>query len=624
MCGIAGYVGQGNEQVLSGMIKTIKYRGPDDSGLLIKDNVGLAHARLSIIDLSSAGHQPMSNAEKDVWVIFNGEIYNFQELRDILVKDKNYSFKSQTDTEVLIGMYEKYGEDFLARLNGMFSIALYDFKKSRLILARDKMGKKPLYWGVFNSTIIFASELKALLQHPLVKKEVNLSSLNKYLKYEYVPTPWSIFKNIYKLEPATYLVWQNSKIRKEKFWNLDFSGSGLSFSQALGQLGNKLDDAVSKRLVADVPLGIFLSGGIDSSTIAYYAQKNSLNKIKTFSIGFKEASFDESQYAYKVADFLNTDHYHQMLTAEKALATIPEITKLIDEPLADASIIPTFLLSRFTRQHVTVALGGDGGDELFAGYPTFHAEKFVRLYKKMPLLLRKSLLEKIIKLLPVRDTNFSLEFKFKKFISGVYAGDYYRHQQWLGSFNREERKQLLNSEVFYEAEKRDENEDIDRYIKEVKGVDFENQLLYLYLRTYLMDDVLVKVDRASMYNALEVRAPLLDYNLVEFASHLPYNYKYRRFQTKYILKKLMIKKLPKEIIFRQKKGFGLPISLWLKNELKEMCNEFLTKDKIKSEGLFNFEYIEKLKKDHFSCKKDNHKKIWSLMMWQMWQENWIN
>ncbi len=624
MCGIAGYVGQGNEAVLSKMINTIRYRGPDDMGVLIKGDVGLAHARLSIIDLTSAGHQPMSNANGDIWLIFNGEIYNFQELKNDLRQNEAGHFKSQTDTEIIIRMYEKYGDDCFARFNGMFAIALYDFRKNRLVLARDKIGKKPLYWGVFQSTLVFASEIKALLRHPLVKKEIDFNSLNKYLKYEYVPTPGSVYKNIYKLEPATYLIWQNNEFKKKRFWTLNFENYHQPLAQSLIQLEQKIESAVRRRMVADVPLGIFLSGGLDSSAVAYYAQKNSREKIKTFSIGFEEKSFDESKYARKVADFLQTDHHHRMLGAKEALAIMPEVMNLLDEPLADASIIPTFFLSRFTKQHVTVALGGDGGDEIFAGYPTFQAEKLVGLYKKLPNFLRKFLIEKIVELLPAQDTNFSLEFKLKKFINGVYTNDFYRHQQWMGSFGRQERASLLSNEVFDEVKKSNENEEIDNYIKEVDGADFSSQLIYLYLRTYLMDDVLVKVDRASMYNALEVRAPLLDCNLVEFTSHLPYNYKCRQFNNKYIFKKLMADKLPPAIVFRQKKGFGVPLSRWLKDELKATCNQLLSKENIDKSDLFNFDYVRKLKEEHFNSKKDNHKELWTLMVWQLWEKNWFN
>lgn len=623
MCGIAGFVGHGSQQILEKMIEMINYRGPNDRGFLIKGNVGLAQVRLSIIDLSPAGHQPMSNEDGNIWLVLNGEIYNFQELKDDLVKKRRHQFKSQTDTEVIIHLYEEMGEAVFEKLNGMFAVALYDFRKNKLVLARDRLGKKPLYWGLFGSMLVFGSEVKALLKHPTVKREIDLVSLNKYLFYEYVPTPHSIFKNIYKLEPATYLVWQDGVVKKEKFWEPDFSTIQIPFDEALKELDKKIEESVKARLVADVPLGIFLSGGLDSSTIAYYAQKNSSKRIRTFSIGFEEKTFDESRYAQKAANFLDTEHHHDVLTSRAALELIPQIAERLDEPLADTSIIPTFFLSQFTKQFVTVALSGDGGDELFAGYPTFQAQNLVGSYEKIPFRLRK-ILEKMVYQLPAGESNFSFDFKLKKFVGGVNIDKYHRHQDWLGSFGRVDRGQLLTPAVWQELKNKNEYEEIDGYAKESSAAEFGNQLLFLYFRTYLMDGVLVKVDRASMYNALEVRAPLLDYRLVEFVGRLPYNYKYRHFTNKHIFKKLMVNKLPREIVYRPKKGFGVPLARWLKNELKDACNELLSEDNIKKSGCFNYAYINKLKQDHFSGKKDNRKQLWTLMVWQMWYDKWLN
>ena len=622
MCGIAGFVGRGDHNDLKKMIASIKHRGPDDEGIFIGGNVGLAHARLSIIDLSSAGHQPMFNKDKTVALVLNGEIYNFQELKKSLI-DKGYQFQSKTDTEVIINLYEELGEKCFEKLNGMFSLAIYDFRKNKLILARDRMGKKPLYWAIFNNTFIFGSELKALLEHHLFRKEINLESVNKYFSYEYVPTPHAIFKNVYKLEPATYLVYQNSEIKKEKFWKPDFTTNYIDLNDALSGLDKKIEESVKIRLVSDVPLGIFLSGGLDSSTVAYYAQKNSKEKIKTFSIGFKEKSFDESDYAKQVSNFLGTEHCHHIFMPEDALNLIPKISEIIDEPLADDSIIPTFLLSNFTKQRVTVALGGDGGDELFAGYQTFQAQKLADIYKRIPLSIRKNIIEKIISHLPVSDKYFSIDFKLKKFIEGFYGDKKYMHQRWLGNFSKQEKSQLFNKEIWRELEAKNEFDDIDNYLKEINTLDFNNQMLYLYMRTYMMDRVLVKVDRASMFASLEVRAPFLDFNAVDFVNSLPYEYKIKGFTTKYILKKLMRDKLPKNIVLRSKQGFGLPIGFWLRNDLKDFCNEILSRDNIKKGGLFNPDYIKELKQEHFSGKKDNRKKLWSLLIFQLWHEKWL-
>lgn len=622
MCGIAGFVGHGNHDDLKKMIASIKHRGPDDGGVFINDNVGFAHARLSILDLTSAGRQPMFNEDKTLAIIFNGEIYNFQELKKILI-DKGYKFQSKTDTEVVLSLYEEFKEKCFEKLNGMFAIAIYDFKENKLILARDRMGKKPLYWAIFNNTLIFGSELKALLAHSLFKKEIDLESVNKYFSYEYVPTPHTIFKNVYKLEPSIYLVYQNGKIKKEKFWKADFTTGNFDFNDALDLLDKKIEQSVRSRLVSDVPLGIFLSGGLDSSTIAYYAQKNSSKKINTFSIGFKEKSFDESCYAKQASDFLRTEHYHHKFMPEDALSLIPEISGIIDEPLADDSIIPIFLLSNFTRQRVTVALGGDGGDELFAGYQTFQAQKLADIYKIIPLLIRKNMIEKIISNLPVSDKYLSIDFKLKKFIDGFYGEKKHMHQRWLGNLSRQEKSLLFNKETWRELEEKNEFDDTDNYLEENNILDFNNQMLYLYMRTYMMDRVLAKVDRASMFASLEVRAPFLDFNVVNFVNSLPYEYKIKGFTTKYILKKLMQDKLPKNIVFRPKQGFGLPIGSWLRNDLKDFCNDILSKENLKRIDLFDFDYIKKLKQEHFSGKKDNRKKLWSILVFELWRERWF-
>jgi len=622
MCGIVGFFGQGNREILEKMTTSLSHRGPDDQGFYFDTQVGLGHRRLSIIDLSPAGHQPMSNEDQTIWLIYNGEIYNYHELRENLIK--KHKFISQTDTEVLIHLYEELGENFLEKINGMFALALYDKNKNKIILARDRLGKKPLYWGIFTKTLIFGSELKALLLHPLCKKELDFKSLNKYLIYEYIPTPWSIFKNIYKLEPGHYLVYNGKNLTKKLFWDINFNiNNQLTKNDFIEKLDTEIERAVKVRLVSDVPLGIFLSGGIDSTTIAYYAQKNSLQKIKTFSIGFEDKSFDESNFARQAAKFLGTEHYEQILTPQESLNLIPSLADLLDEPLADASIAPTYLLSKFTKEKVTVALGGDGGDELFCGYDPFVAHQLARLYEKIPKFFRKNILEKISQYLPVSFNNISLDFKIKKFIEGFDNNKIYRNQIWLGSFNKKERSLLFSKEIWTSLGKENEFEEIDHYLSKLNDRNFYHQLIYLYLKTYLMDDILVKVDRASMFKSLEVRAPFLDYLLVDFVNTIPINLKLKGLQTKYIFKKLMEDKIPKEIVYRKKKGFGIPVAKWLVKELKSLCLDLLTKDRIEKQGLFNYQYIEKLLNEHFAKRRDNRKLIWTLLIFQLWYNKWL-
>ncbi|MCK5416136.1 asparagine synthase (glutamine-hydrolyzing) [Candidatus Parcubacteria bacterium] len=623
MCGIAGYFGKGNRDALSEMTKTLHHRGPDDEGFFVDKNVGLGHKRLSIIDLSLAGHQPMSNENDTVWLVFNGEIYNFKDLREEL--KGRHNFKSNTDTEVIIHLYEEIGERVFEKLNGMFAIAIYDKRKSKIILARDRMGKKPLYYSLLGNNLIFASEVKAILKYPLFKKELDLKVLNKYLMYEYVPTPDSIFKNIKKLEPANFLVFDGQKEKINKFWNIKFNNGTCDFKldNAVKELDKKFNLAVKRRLISDAPLGIFLSGGIDSSAIAYYAQRNSNKKIKTFSIGFKESSFDESNYARQVAKYLGTDHSEEILDSKKCLEIIPKIASQLDEPIADSSILPTYLLSNFASSKVKVVLGGDGGDELFCGYDTFIAHKMVEFYDKIPLFVRKKIIEKIISYLPTSHKNISFDFKAKSFIKGFYGKREYRDIRWMGSFDRKERENLFHNSMWSNISQDNEYIEIDNYLSMLDSNDYFNQLILLYLRMYMMDDILVKVDRASMMNSIEVRTPLLDYELVEFANKLPLKYKINGFKTKYILRKLMEGKLPLEIIKRKKKGFGMPIASWISGDLKTMILDYLSEDVIKKQGLFNHIYINKLLSDHFSKRKDNRKKIWTLFMFQLWHYKWL-
>lgn len=615
MCGIAGFVGSGNKEILEKMINSISYRGPDDAGLFFENDVGLGHRRLSIIDLSPSGHQPMFSSDKKIGIVFNGEIYNYKELKKEYFSD--YSFVGSSDTEVIIALYQKFGEDCFSKMNGMFAVAIYDFEKNKLILARDRMGKKPLYWAKFENTFLFGSELKVLLEHDVCKKEIDKDSLALYLALDYVPKPKTILKDVYKLEPATFLVFEDGKIRKESFWDLSFENSKMSFSDAILELDKKIESSVKSRLVSDVPLGIFLSGGLDSSTVAYYSQKNSTEPIHTFSVGFSEKSFDESVYAKEVSEYLKTNHHHINLSAKDSLDLIPHIADFLDEPMADASIVPTYLLSKFTKQFVTVALGGDGGDELFAGYPTFLADKFLSFYLSLPDFLIK-IIYRIAFWIGDSDSNFSFGFKIKKFVSGISNNRFLTHQNWLGSFSSDEIGNLLVSGVKPQTEKW-----INDILKNIKSEGDSNLLLGTYMRTYLMDEVMVKVDRASMAASLETRAPFLDYKLVDFVNSLPYFYKFRGFTGKYILKKLMDGKLPNNIINRPKKGFGIPLSLWLKGDLRAWCEEVLSREKIEAQGLFKYAEIDGILKGHFSDKIDNRKKIWNLLVFQMWYTKYI-
>ena len=444
MCGIAGFIGRGSHDDGHRMIQSIRHRGPDYQGVFFKENICLAHARLSILDVSSGSHQPMFNSEKSIVLIFNGEIYNYLTLKEELKLTGKYQFNTTSDTEVVLYLYQEYGEGFLDKINGMFAIAIYDFRSNSLLLARDRMGKKPIYYVEVGDTFIFGSEIKAVTTHPLVKKELDLDAINQYLTFDYIPAPLSINKNIYKLEAAHCLIIKNGKIEsKKRFWQYNFTtNKSISFEVAKTQLDSLLNHATASRLMSDVPLGVFLSGGLDSSAVAYYAQKNSSTQINTFSIGFEDKSYDEQDYALQVANHLGTNHHLSILTPAKTVELIDEIFPLLDEPFADASIIPTYYLSQFTRQHVTVALGGDGSDELLAGYPTFISENYKSINSSLPTGINQFIYNAVNVIMKPSDNNISIDFKIKQYLRGFSSKNNHIHQLWLGSFLPSEKQKL--------------------------------------------------------------------------------------------------------------------------------------------------------------------------------------
>ena len=629
MCGIVGFLTSKvsdipDYEILRRMREILAHRGPDDLGEYIRplDGQGpfvfFGHRRLSIIDLSG-GHQPLSNEDGTVWVTFNGEIYNFKELKKEL-EILGHQFNTISDTEVIAHAYEEYRDECFKHFNGMFAIGIWDELNHRLILARDRLGKKPLYYASMNETFLFASELKAILTYPHFPRKIAPLSLMKYLFYEFIPCPHTIFNDARKLPPASYLIWEKKRVEVKEYWspfNLEGMEKNLLETDVEDRLLELLKKSVKRRLISDVPLGVFLSGGIDSSAIAAFAQKEVPGKVKTFSIGFEDPSFDESKYASLVSQFLGTEHFEQRMTPKDLLDIVPNLPDILDEPMADASILPTYLLSKFTRQYVTVALGGDGGDELFAGYPTYLAHKFARKYE---LFLGN--LHPIIRflgnLLPVSDNNISFDFKVKKFLSGIGYPDGIRNSVWLGSFSFPDIEKVVSPEILNQFDRIRLVEEISSYEEKFPTKDLITLLQYLDLKLYLQESILVKVDRASMACSLEVRAPFLDYELVEFVMGLPPGLKLKGLTSKYLLKKVMKNFLPNEVIQRKKKGFGVPIAKWVKGPLRELFGDLLSPDRIKQEGFLNPEYVTSLLQDHLLNKKDNRKQLWTLLVWELW------
>lgn len=623
MCGICGILYDDRarpvqDDILHAMNRAMTHRGPDDEGIHIDKNVGLAMRRLAIIDLEN-GIQPMTSEDGSIVVVCNGEIYNFKELRADL-EDLGYRFKTNADSEVIPYLYQEYGDEFVERMNGMFAIALWDAERKRLILARDRTGKKPLYWMHRHGMFLFASELKGIFKHPDVHREIDREALAKYCVYQYIPAPRSIQKGVHKLGPGEMLILHGGEERIHAYWDipLDEIHHVHSEKEVVDEITMLLKRSVKRRMISDVPLGVFLSGGIDSSSIvAMMTELVDPFSVKTFSIAFAEKSFDESSHARKVAEAFGTDHHERTLSPKDLIDLLPEVAQFMDEPMADASIVPTYALSKFTREHVTVALGGDGGDELFAGYPTFQADRYATAYRAIPSFLREHVLEPLVNHLPVSDENISFDFKAKQFVKGAGIRGPERHMMWMGAFTPEEELSL-----FQDAPSTAVFDDVERYWRQSHGASLGNRILYLYHKMYLQEDILVKVDRASMATSLEVRAPLLDPELVSFVSRLPYSYKLRGNTMKYILKKAMRDRLPKGIADRPKKGFGVPVAKWFKNELKDVLCDELNETKIGNEGIFNPGYVSRLVAEHMKGKADHRMKLWTLFTFERWLGEW--
>jgi asparagine synthase (glutamine-hydrolysing) len=630
MCGITGWANldfnvppvEGGRELLHAMCERMVHRGPDSEGLFVATGVALGMRRLAIIDLVT-GEQPAFNEDKSVAVILNGEIYNYRELRAEL-ETRGHTFRSASDTEVLPHLYEEYGDGMVRELNGMFAFALWDSRRRRLLIARDRFGEKPLYWGVFDNTLLFASEPKVLLAHPAVKPAPNLQALRQYLSFDYVPAPLSIYEGINKLPAAHKLTLEHGRVCVERYWQLSYKTTEPvpSEQEAAEHLRELLADAVRMRLVSDVPLGVLLSGGVDSSTIAALAVRASSDPVKTFSISFAEASFDESAYARGVAKFLGTDHHEERLSANLAANLVSEIGAWMDEPFSDPSLVPTYLLSRFTRKHVTVALGGDGGDELFAGYQMYAGLRWAELYKRVPSSLRAGVIERLVRLLPVKTKNLSFDYKALRFVTGAKYDTVARHHVWFGSFTPEEQMQLLTPEVLATTD----NEiyaQARQMAEECDNSDLMTRMQSVDTRLYLAEDILTKVDRASMAVSLEVRAPFLDPRVAEFAASLPSNYKLHGHKTKYILKKAVRELLPPFVTRRGKKGFGVPVAEWLKEKLRPLARDLLSPERVRRAGVFNPSYVARLQDEHEHGVANHRKLLWTLLMFELWHESFV-
>jgi len=612
MCGIAGVVDTGgaalDESALRAMAASMSARGPDDAGLHREPGLLLAHRRLAIIDLAD-GHQPMATADGALTVVFNGEIYNFRELRARLDEGQ---FRTRSDTEVILHAYRRWGTDAVAELDGMFALALWDRGRRRLLLARDRFGKKPLYYCLAGGALIFASTLSALLEHPLVPRQIDREALAEYLALESVVAPRTMLAGVRKLEPGHWLSFDatTGAVEQRRYWDLRVDGRlAIDEPEAEAELERLLAQAVRKRLISDVPLGVFLSGGVDSSMVTAFAARE-VSGLRTFSVRFADPSFDESAHARQVAGHLGTRHLEEELTMAEAAAIVSQVGEILDEPIGDASIVPTYLLSRFVRRHVTVALGGDGGDELFAGYPTYVAHQIADLLG--PARRVAPALRRLAARMPVSHANFSLDFKVKKLVAGLDAPLAERNPVWLGAFDRPGVARLLGEDHDVYAAVR------ARYAGGT-GSHLE-RVLYQDVGLYMCHSVLAKVDRASMHASLEVRAPLLDTKVAEFAAALPLSLKLRRGQGKYLVKRLARRWLPREIPRRAKKGFGMPTGRWLKGELLPLLRDHvLGPGSLAAEGTLARDEVTRLVEQHAAGVADHRQRLWTLLVLELWR-----
>ena len=637
MCGICGKIDFTGKTVplelLKNMTDSIAYRGPDDEGFFSDGPVGLGHRRLSIIDLSPAGRQPMSNEDESLWLVFNGEVYDFAETREKLIA-KGHTLKSRTDTETVLHLYEDEGVTCLKHLNGMFAFALWDARLQRLWLARDRLGKKPrvYYWDA--KRLIFASEIKAILRDPDVPREIDFEALDLYLTLNYIPATWTIFKNIRKLPPGHSLVLEKGELSIQSFWDVPANGAeheipspsdSMPWDQCKDRLRQLLEASVARRLIADVPLGAFLSGGLDSSIIVALMARQSSRPVKTFSIGYEDLPFfDETRYAQEVARFNRTEHYEFKLGYKDILDAFPKVLDLLDEPFADSSAVPTYIVSRETKRHVTVALSGDGGDELFAGYRMYLGEYWAKYFARIPGALRKYMIAPLVQSLPDARDKPGLELirRAKKFLKGMSLSFPERFCGWREIFPFAARQKLLRrppDRNFYLELVRQAVENSKALFPE----DGINLMLYLDVKGLLPGDMLTKVDRMSMANSLEVRVPFLDYTLVQYVFSLKGSTKLGAWKGKRVLLETFKDLLPPLLHNRPKWGFEMPIGAWLKKELKFLIEEYLRKDRIEKQGLFDPGIIRDLVTNHMSGRQDTSWQLWNLIVFEHWYEKYI-
>lgn len=627
MCGIVGIInGNGSgvdRSVLERMNAAIIHRGPDEDGFYVNANVGLAMRRLSIIDLAS-GQQPIHNADKTKWLVFNGEIYNYQSLREDLIA-RGHTLYTRSDTEAVLHLYDEYGVDCLELLRGMFAFAIWDETDRSLFLARDRVGKKPLlYSHQQNGDIVFGSEFHALLQHPAVSREVDMHAIDSYLSYLCVPAPQTAFKQIRKLEPGHWLKWKDREITTKRYWLPDFSKKiKITEEEAIEETTRILRESTRLRMISEVPLGAFLSGGVDSSIVVALMAEESVTPVKTFSIGFEEQDFSELKYARRVAEHVGAE-YHEFIVRPDALEILPTLVEHYGEPYADSSAIPTYYVSKETRKHVTVALNGDGGDESFAGYERYMAMEVAEVYRRIPRFLRSAFIEGPVNLIPTSELRKTRIRDVQRFFTSANEDRNSRYFRWMSTFKPALKPDLYTNEFADAVADQDTSQFMDQWFDRANGAGILDATLLTDQMTYLPNDLLVKVDIASMANSLEARSPFLDHHLIEFAASLPESLKMQRFRTKSLLKKVAARLVPSDVIYRRKMGFGVPVGRWLRGEMKDFLCDVLLSHQALNRGIIRGEKIRQYVDEHIEGKFDHSFQVWTLLMLELWFQRFID
>jgi asparagine synthase (glutamine-hydrolysing) len=603
------------------MTVTLRHRGPDDEGVWANGPVGLGSRRLAIIDLSARARQPMSNEDGSLWITFNGEIYNFQELRAHL-KAKGHAFRSDSDTETILHLYEEEGVGCLQRLRGMFAFAIWDAGHRTLFLARDRLGKKPLFYYHDGRVFVFASEPKAILQDPRVRAEPDAEAIHHFLTYGYVPSPWSAFRGIRKLPPAHYLVVREGRVTTHRYWSLSYTPKRTGSEAALGEeLIALLEEAVRLRLISDVPLGALLSGGIDSSTVVALMRRFTSGPVRTFSIGFDNPQYDELAYARQVARRFETDH-HELVVKPDAVAVLPRLVWHYNEPFADSSALPSFSLCEMARGFVTVALNGDGGDEAFIGYDRYVGAVLAGWYDRIPASIRRAVL-RCVGVVP-RGVPKSPAYRLRRFAEALALDPRRRYGRWLTFFENSRKADLYTADFAARVGAVDSLALLEAAYEASDAPGFLEATVHADVQLYLPDDLLVKMDIASMAHSLEVRSPFLDHRVVEFAASLPPSLKLRRVTQKYLLKKAMNGILPDPVVRRKKMGFGVPIDQWFRHELRDMVYDLLLDGPARQRGYFRPDAVRRYLEEHVRGQASHHFRLWNLLMLELWHRTFID